>query len=229
MGNIPTNSGNTLTASLTGVDIDGDILTYIIDTGVTNGILSVSSTGYMNYTPNLGFSGTDSFTYSVDDGNISAGSATVTITVDPNSVNLSPIANDNSFIINEDGSLINSVTGTDPESDPLTYILDSNVSHGTLSFQSSGSFSYNPTSNYYGSDVFTFYINDGLNNSATGTITITINSINDVPVANNDSVNGTEDLQLTISPLANDTDTDVGDTLSLSGYANGIHGSVTNS
>lgn len=226
LGNIPTSSGNILTASLTGVDIDGDTLTYTVNSGASNGVLVVSGTGWMTYTPNIGFSGSDSFTYTINDGALSAGPATVTVTVNPNGLNLVPTADDNSFSTNEDTLLANIVTGNDPESSPLTFIIDATVTHGILNLQSSGSFTYTPSANYHGVDSFTFHVNDGTNNSAIATVNITINPINDTPAAINDTANGTEDTTLSITPLANDTDVDTGNVLSLSGFTQGAHGTV---
>ncbi|MFK7769057.1 MAG: Ig-like domain-containing protein [Mariniblastus sp.] len=64
-------------------DVDaGDILTVISNTPPSNGDLFINATGFYVYTPNTGFSGTDSFTYTISDGNNGTATATVTITVE---------------------------------------------------------------------------------------------------------------------------------------------------
>lgn len=218
LGNIPTNSGNSLSATLTGVDIDGDTLTYTVLSGANNGTLNVSATGVMDYLPNLGFSGTDSFTYYVDDGVISTSGATVTITVNPNGLNLTPTADPDSQSTNEDTPLSGIVTGNDPEGAILTFSASTLPTHGTLVLQSSGSYTYTPTANYFGPDSFTFTVNDGVYTSSAATISLTVDSINDTPVANIDFVNGTEDTTSQFAPISNDIDVDVGDILTFNGF-----------
>ncbi len=50
---------------------------------------------------------------------------------------------------------------TDADSDPLTAVLDTDVSHGTLSLAADGGFTYTPTSGYSGPDSFTYHADDG--------------------------------------------------------------------
>jgi hypothetical protein len=58
----------------------------------------------------------------------------------------------------------------------LSAVLDKSTSHGTLSFQSDGAFTYTPTANFVGADTFTYYATDGTNNSNVATVTIDVNS-----------------------------------------------------
>jgi hypothetical protein len=74
--------GRTLPVTLVGTDVDGDTLAYEIVSGPTSGVLSGSGAS-RSYTPNSGFSGDDSFTYKVNDGNVDSTVATVRITVQP--------------------------------------------------------------------------------------------------------------------------------------------------
>src|SRR5205814_4377718 len=78
-----------------------------------------------------------------------------------------------------------------------------------------GSFIYVPAANYNGSDSFTYQANDGATNSAIATVNITVNSVNDAPLALDDTYNVNEDATLTVSGpgvLGNDADADA-DTL----------------
>lgn len=117
---------------------------------------------------------------------------------------------------------------TDPESDPLTAVLASSPSHGTLTLDSDGSFTYQPNANYHGADSFTYKANDGELDSEAATVSITINSVNDAPTAADDNYSGTEDTLLEVAApgvLENDTDVD-GDPLSASVDDNATNGTL---
>ncbi len=64
-------------------DVDDNPLTAVLVSGPSNGMLTLNSNGSFTYTPNTNFSGTDSFTYKANDGNLDSNVATVTITVNP--------------------------------------------------------------------------------------------------------------------------------------------------
>lgn len=104
----------------------------------------------------------------------------------------------------------------------LTALLETTTAHGILTFQSSGGFTYSPTSNYNGTDSFTYRATDGVAQSAPATVTITVTPANDTPVAVADPFySATTGIQLAVgsaagaSPqgvLLNDSDID-GDAL----------------
>src|SRR5207247_397050 len=75
-----------------------------------------------------------------------------------------------------------------------------------------GSFSYTPAANYNGGDSFTYKANDGSLNSNTVTVSLTINAVNDPPVAVADSYSTDEDTLLSVNAatgvLSNDSDID---------------------
>ena len=79
------------------------------------------------------------------------------------------------------------------------------VSNGTLTLNTDGSFEYTPGFNYNGPDSFTYTITDVDNETATAVVTITVNSVNDLPVAVDDALSTPEDTPLTGDVLANDT------------------------
>src|SRR5262249_18668693 len=91
-------------------------------------------------------------------------------------------------------------------------------------------FTYTPAANYHGPDSFTYKANDGTADSNLATVSITVNSVNDVPVAGNDSYTVLEDNTLTVpvasGVLANDTDAD-GDPLAAVLVSGVSHGSLT--
>ena len=99
------------------------------------------------------------------------------------------------------------LTGNDPENDPLTFSISTEPANGYLS----GTFpdvTYLPNGDFNGPDSFTFVANDGTSISNPGTISITVNPVNDPPTADDDSVSTVEDTPLGITLTGNDVDGD---------------------
>ncbi len=71
---------------------------------------------------------------------------------------------------------------TDVDGNALTASVVTGPAHGTLIFNSDGSFSYTPDADYNGTDSFTYKVNDGTADSAIQTININITPVNDAPV-----------------------------------------------
>ncbi len=200
-------------------DVDGDTLNAILVTDVSNGILNLNADGSFEYQPDQDFTGIDTFTYMANDGSSDSNIVTVTINVAP--VNDAPIAQDDQYETNEDTTLNIPATGviandSDVDGDPLEASLVTDVANGTLTLNADGSFEYIPDANFNGEDTFTYLVNDGTENSNTVTVTIIVNPVNDLPVAEGDAYQAIEDTELVIplseSILNNDTDID-GDTL----------------
>src|SRR6185369_15812284 len=100
----------------------------------------------------------------------------------------------------------------------------------TLTLHADGSFVYTPTANYHGPDSFTYKANDGSADSDPATVTLTVQPVNDAPVAANDSYTVNEDQVLTVAVgqgvLFNDTDID-GDNLAAVPVVNPTHRTLT--
>jgi VCBS repeat-containing protein len=213
-------------------DVDGDALTAALVSGPANGTLTLNADGSFTYTPNANFNGTDSFVYSVSDGEFTS-EATATITVNP--VNDAPEAVDDAYAVDEDVELTVDAAGgvlandTDVDGDPLTVSLVSGPANGTLTLNADGSFSYLPTADYTGSDSFTYSVTDGTETTE-ATVTLTVNPVNDAPVAVADEYATDEDVELTVDAaggvLANDTDVD-GDPLTVSLVSGPANGTLT--
>ncbi len=199
-----TNENTALPITLQGTDQDGNALTFAIVTGPANGALGTigspscvgnpsTCSASVTYTPGANFHGSDSFTFKVNDGTVDSTPATVSITV--NAVNQAPVAAGQTVSTNEDNTLPITITGTDVDSPSLTYTITSGPSHGTILPASSGAMtcgggtpanctkalSYGPSTNYNGPDSFIYKVNDGSLDSATATINITVNAVNDAP------------------------------------------------
>ena len=146
--------------------------------------------------------------------------------------NFNPNAINDSYSLDEDVSLnIDEENGvlqndSDIENNDLTTKLSIDVSNGTLTFNSNGSFEYKPNENYFGTDSFTYSASDEYGDSQEATVNLNINSINDKPKSLNDIYTTSEDINLNITNgvLSNDNDVD-NDTLSailVSKTSNGI-------
>ncbi len=186
--------------TLTGTDPDGDPLTYSIVAQPAHGTLSGTAPN-VSYLPATNYFGPDSFTFRVNDGATNSASATVTITVTP--VNDAPTANTQSVTTAEDTAKAITLTGADPDGDPLTYSIVTQPAHGTLS-GTAPNLSYLPATNYFGSDSFTFRVNDGSLNSAAAMVSITITPVNDAPTANPQTVSTPEDTPRAITLTGSD-------------------------
>jgi hypothetical protein len=207
------------------VDVDGDTLTVDSVTQGTDGSVTIYGTT-VTYTPDGGFNGTDTFTYIADDGTVNSNGATVTVTVES-----PPVAVDDPYSVDEDDVLIVGVPGvlgndSDPGGDPLTTVLSQGTTNGVLGLGSNGSFTYTPAPDSSGIDTFTYRAFAGSRQSNLATVTITVNPLNDAPVASGDNVDTPEGTLIVVSVLSNDTDAD-GDALSVSGVTQGSDGSVT--
>ncbi|HVK08484.1 MAG TPA: Ig-like domain-containing protein, partial [Gemmataceae bacterium] len=213
-------------------DVEGSALTAVVAAGPANGSLTLNANGSFTYTPNANFNGTDSFTYRASDGSLTSNLATVTITVSP--VNDAPVADNDSYTTNEDTPLTVAAPGvldgdTDVDGDQLTVTLVAGPANGSLTLNSNGSFTYTPNANFNGTDSFTYRANDGAANSNTATVTLTVNAVNDAPVADNDRYATYEDVQLVVAaPGVLDGDTDVdGNPLTVALVAGPANGSLT--
>ncbi|MCE9525421.1 MAG: tandem-95 repeat protein [Planctomycetales bacterium] len=211
-------------------DPEGDALSAVLVTGPSNGTLTLNADGSFDYAPGANFNGNDSFVYQASDGSLTSTDTTVTIIV--TAVNDSPVAANDAFSTDEDTPLAVDIAGSvlsndsDAEGDSLTAALVTGPAHGTLTLNADGSFNYSPEANFNGEDTFTYSASDGTLSSTEATVTITVNSVSDAPVAANDEFTTAEDTSLHVDAsglLGNDSDAD-GDTLTsvlVSGPANG--------
>ncbi|RME41302.1 MAG: tandem-95 repeat protein, partial [Caldilineae bacterium] len=153
-----------------------------------NGSLANNGDGTFTYTPNAGFTGSDSFQYTIadNDGAVSA-PATVNITVNPAGFNLPPTATDDAAVTGQDTAVTINLIANDADPDgsldsTSVAIVDAPLSGSVLS-NGNGTATYTPNPGFSGEDSFTYTVND--NDGATSnvaTVRITVNAVDTVGV-----------------------------------------------
>jgi hypothetical protein len=160
------------------------------------------------YTPAAGFTGEETFTYTIDDG--SGQTATAKVTVVVNALNAPPTAVDDSFTFDEDPgakTLSVLVNDTDADGDTLTIsAIGATDKGGTLAIaQDMKSLTYTPAANFNGIETFTYTIDDGKGGTDTAQVMINLAAINDPPPVANDEFKIEEDSgKQTFDVLKND-------------------------
>lgn len=222
-------------------DVDDTSLTSSLSTDVEHGSLTLNADGSFTYDPrqdatlgalNTGEERVITFTYRANDGEADSNIATVSITVD--GVNDAPEAADDAYTTEEDIPLTVEAPGvldddSDVDDSSLSATLDEGPSHGNLSLNEDGSFTYTPDENFNGDDSFTYHADDGDADSNTATVEITVTRVNDPPTANDDTSSTDEDTAVLIYVRSNDTDPEDGsDGLTVDSVAQPGNGAVTN-
>ena len=204
-------------------DIDSNSLSVdpVAVTLPTKGTLTLNIDGSFDYQGDANLQGVDSFQYRIYDS--SGAQAIANVTIAGLAENNSPMAVNDNYNLSEDSTLVvNADLGllandSDPDNDSFTlderFLISPN--HGQLLLATDGSFSYIPDANYYGIDKFQYQIVDSLGATATASATLTINSVADNPVAQNDvyqfQYNQRLDVNTQDGLLSNDINVDVGE------------------
>jgi VCBS repeat-containing protein len=233
---ITLNDGTTTSVLDNDSDPENNPITAQLVTTTVNGTLILNANGTFSYTHDGSATSTDTFLYRATDGFIPGNTVSVTIYI-----NNPPLAVTETIAVLEAGTattLNDGVTtslltnDTDTDGDPLTAVLVTNPTEGTLTLNPDGTFSYVHGGGNLSSDSFTYSANDGKINGAPVTVSITVTGTNDPPVANNDNIivplNGTattlDNGQNSI--IANDSDPD-GDTLTATLVSSPSFGTLT--
>lgn len=221
-----------VSGTLSATDIDGDNLTFSLITPPGAGTLTVNADGAYTFTPgedfqSLGAAETQevTFTYRVSDGTASVDQqATITVT----GTNDGPVPNAVSAPTAENTVLNGTLTATDAEGDSLTFSLVKAPPKGTVNVAADGTYSFDPGSAFDSlaageSEVVTFSyrVTDGTT-PRLQLVTVTVTGTNDGPAAVADTGSAFSGETLTVSAaaglLANDTDPDTSDTLTVTAF-----------
>jgi len=191
-------------------DTDGNILSATVMNTPANGTVIMQPNGDFTYTPNANYFGSDAFTYQVCDDGVPSICLTENVSLSISPVNDPPVAVQDVFTINEDDLLNNDVlvNDTEVENQPMTTSLSANPVNGAVTLNGNGTFSYIPTTNYFGVDSFSYEVCD--NSSpilcTTESVLINILSVNDQPIVRNDTFVTDEGIQVAGNVSTNDFD-----------------------
>jgi len=261
------NIGNIIASQVTDVDASDNLWMAAVEGAASNvastitlasgAEIFVGRNSSFRYNPNgqfeslgAGETATDSFTYTVTDGN--GGSDTGVVRIQIEGVNDAPVAADDVDSATENGGAISDnvlTNDTDVESDTLsvTEVNGAASSVGTqitlgsgalVNLAGNGAYIYNPNGQFESlgagetaTDSFTYTVSDGNGGTDSASVTVTITGANDGPTAVSDSVSAAEDgPSSTGNVLSNDTDPDVSDVLSVvnvNGSASNVGSSIT--
>jgi hypothetical protein len=158
--------------TLTGSAPNSDAFTFQIASNPSHGTLTGlnANTGVVTYTPNNGYTGPDSFTFTVTDTTTSAVSsaATVSLTVVP-----PPTANAQNVSVRQNSPTGITLTGTAPNGDVLSFQLVTQPGHGTLS-GTAPNLTYTPNASFTGPDSFTFTVTDTASGLVSAPVTVSL-------------------------------------------------------
>src|SRR4030095_15247498 len=210
-------------------DVDGNTLSILSVGGATHGSVALNN-GNVVFTPATNYNGPASFTYTVSDGQ--GGTATATVNVNVTPVNDAPVAANDSVTATEDTPLViaaATLLGNDSDVDGNALSISSvgGATHGSVAL-SNGNVVFTPASNYNGPARFTYTVSDGQGGTATASVNVTVNGVNDAPTPSSDSIETATNTPIVLAPgelLANDSDPD-GDALSIISVGNAAHGTV---
>ncbi|WP_395339116.1 tandem-95 repeat protein [Ningiella sp. W23] len=217
---VPVDESSTIDITSLIEDSDSDSFT-IASATVAVGDVVINPDGTISYTPPPGFIGLVTGEVCVEDDMGALVCAELNITVFD--TNTAPIAMDQAVVTLEDTSVMFVADVSDAEGQPLSFTLLS-MPDGTL-LGTGPDFTFIPNDNFSGVTSFTYQVNDGEADSNVATVTITVQAVNDAPIANDDFVEMSADQStININVLANDEDPD-GDMLSIVD-ANAVSGTV---
>lgn len=157
-------------------DPDGDPLTITAVTGPSNGSTMLAG-DVITYTPNAGFTGDDSFTYTISDGNDHSDTATVTVTVEAPSAD--PVAADDTATTPMDAAITIDVLANDTPSDAANALAVTSAttpSSGSVVVNADDTITYTPDAGFSGTDTFDYTVSEDGAGTATATVTVTVQS-----------------------------------------------------
>ncbi|XTP36181.1 Ig-like domain-containing protein [Mycobacterium sp. TJFP1] len=241
-----TSEGAPTTIAVLGNDTDpnaGDVLTVGQYTQAQNGTVVLNTDGSFTYTPDAGFTGTDTFTYTISDeaspwhvhglaSQLRGGhSATAAVTITVTEVNAAPVAGADTATVSA-GSVATFIdvlaNDADANGDALTIIDVTQPANGTAAFTGFG-VTYTPAEGFAGTETFTYTVSDGIATSV-GTVTVTVTPVvpaNQPPVAVDDTFTMAPGAtSATVNVVANDTDPD-GDDLTVTAVTGAANGTAT--
>jgi large repetitive protein len=192
--------------SLNDSDVETASMVYTLLDAPDFGTIIIQPNGQFVYTPQLNYFGPDMFVYQATDVAGAADVATATIAV--TAVNDAPVALDETVNGTEDVVLTGNVSlnDSDVETASLTYSLVIGPTFGNLILNPTGTFTYTPAANYFGTQQAVYRATDASGLFGTATLTLVIAPVNDAPIALADGFVTSEDVTVSGTVAANDSD-----------------------
>jgi hypothetical protein len=151
--------------------------TYSKLTNPSRGTATVNSNGTFTYTPNAGFSGSDSFTYSILNSDGTTATATVTIRVGPKAADQTVLAT---------GVLKGTANQSGTAAEGANCSIATKPSHGTVIMNSDCTYIYTPDPGYSGQDSFVYNVTNPDGSTSSGTVTLNVRSPEKLPETGGD-------------------------------------------
>ncbi len=207
---ITTTEDSNVNGSITTVsDAEPNALTFTVPGGNTITGLTINSNGTYNYIAPANYFGTQ--TVNIQGCDPQGLCATTTLTLAVNAVNDLPIASNDAFSTNEDIVLSGNLSNGeyDEEGGALTYTTTQSATGGQLNLSSNGQFTYTPNANWFGSEAISVNVCDSQNGCTPTSLSISVNSVNDLPTVVPANLNTLEDNTLTgnLGTYASDVET----------------------
>lgn len=194
--------------ALNDTDVDDTALLYTLSTPFENGSFVLNSNGTFNFVPDENLIGLVELDYEVCDDSGDCATASVIITIDPVVENVPPVAADD-FATMQQGSVLNGTVAsndTDADNDELIYSYDGDFTDGVFVMNQDGTYEFIPNETLYGAIEILYNVCDPSGDCDSGSLTITINQLNNPPVAVDDNETMISGEILSSSVASNDHD-----------------------
>lgn len=204
-------------------DVDGDPVSVLAVGVPANGSASIVGPGSVEYVPDAGFVGLDTFNYTISDPSGATDTATLTVAV--SATNRPPAAIDDFATTGPGAPVVIDVLAndSDPDGDALSLLAIGSPARGTAVLNGDGTVTYTPDSGFAGLDAFAYTTGDGGGGTDSGIVTVSVSPAAGAPIVAPDSAVVPEDGTVDIAVLANDL-SDV--TLAVQSVSNAGHGTV---
>ncbi|WP_448548956.1 Ig-like domain-containing protein [Thalassotalea fusca] len=205
---VAVNVNSSISINVLSNDRDQDALSVQSTTTPSSGMVTNNQNSII-YTPNQGFIGEDSFTYTIVDTAGQTASAKVSLTVN----NVAPSLTDDSITTNQSAAVVILPLANDSSQagHELTIVSISTPLYGELE-QNDAEITYTPQDGYVGEDAFVYTVRDAVGDESSASVNLNI--VNVVPVTSNDVITTEQNKSVNLNPLDNDYDV-AGDSIEL--------------